>query len=121
MTAILDTSTSTEHASATTRRTAESLTIAGVEIEPTPAFDTYWRFAAKRQTVYEARLCGRAGPWTDDPVINAYRFTNCFRASDRVSQYLIRNVIYRGPQDPAEVVFRTLLFKFFNRVSTWPD
>jgi alpha-glutamyl/putrescinyl thymine pyrophosphorylase clade 1 len=28
-------------------------------------------------------------------------------------------VIYRGSQDPAEVLFRILLFKFFNRISTW--
>ena len=49
----------------------------------------------------------------------SHRFTNCYRASDRVSQYLIKNVIYRGSQDPAEVLFRILLFKFFNRISTW--
>jgi hypothetical protein len=36
-----------------------------------------------------------------------------------VSQYLIRDVIYTGPQDPEEVVFRVLLFKFFNRIETW--
>src|SRR5690606_7095133 len=41
------------------------------------------------------------------------------RASDRVSQYLIRNVIYDGPQGVEEVFFRTLLFKIFNRVDTW--
>jgi hypothetical protein len=36
-----------------------------------------------------------------------------------VSQYLIRDVVYAGPQDPEEVVFRVLLFKFFNRIETW--
>ena len=36
-----------------------------------------------------------------------------------MSQYLIREVAYRGSQDPQEIVFRTLLFKLFNRVSTW--
>src|ERR1019366_483740 len=41
--------------------------------------------------------------------------------SDRVSQYLIRRVIYRDdlPNDVAEVVFRILLFKLFNRIETW--
>jgi hypothetical protein len=47
-----------------------------------------------------------------------YRFTNCYRAADR-SQYLISNVIYNGNHDPDEVLFRILLFKFFNRISTW--
>ncbi|WP_260334842.1 nucleotide kinase domain-containing protein, partial [Streptomyces beigongshangae] len=36
------------------------------ELQPTPVFDTYWRFASARQAVYEARLARRAQPWTDD-------------------------------------------------------
>lgn len=95
------------------------VTIAGRRLMPTPVFDTYWRFASARQAVYEARLRGEPGPWTRDPVISAHRFTNCFRAADRVSQYLIRSVIYGGDQRRDEVVFRALLFKLFNRISTW--
>ncbi|WP_153342012.1 nucleotide kinase domain-containing protein [Nocardia aurantia] len=95
------------------------LRIAGRTLHPTPVFDTYWHFAAHRQSIYEARLAGKPGPWTDDPVLRRHRFTNCYRAADRVSQYLIREVSYRGAQDLDEVVFRTLLFKLFNRVSTW--
>ena len=36
-----------------------------------------------------------------------------------MSQYLIRNVIYEGPQSSEEVFFRTLLFKVFNKIETW--
>ncbi|AQA22824.1 hypothetical protein BTZ20_0311 [Rhodococcus sp. MTM3W5.2] len=82
-------------------------------------FDTYWRFAAKRHAIYEARQSRLQGPWTSDAILRDHRFTNCYRAADRVSQYLIRNVAYRGSQEPREVVFRVLLFKFFNRISTW--
>ncbi|GAA1963602.1 nucleotide kinase domain-containing protein [Catenulispora subtropica] len=82
-------------------------------------FDTYWRFAAARQAIYEARLAGQPGPWTEDPILLNYRFTNCYRAADRVSQYLIRNVVYAGSQAWPEVFFRTVLFKSFNRISTW--
>jgi hypothetical protein len=91
----------------------------GRRLRPTQVFDTYWRFAAARQEVYEARLRGDAGPWTADPILATYRFTNCYRASDRVSQYLIKEVIYRGSQDADEVLFRILLFRFFNRIATW--
>src|SRR3546814_1053854 len=58
---------------------------------------------------------------TDDPILRTYRFTNSFRAADSISQYLIREIQYdsaRSP-DPAEVIFRTLLFKIFNKVETW--
>jgi thymidylate kinase len=90
-------------------------------IEPhfSPVMDTYWRFAAQRQKIFFARLRGERPPWTDDPILQKHKFTNAYRASDRVSQYLIRRVIYGGPQNVEDVVFRTLLFKLFNKIETW--
>lgn len=88
---------------------------------PTPVFESYWRFARERQSIYERRLRNRAGPWSDDPILNTYRFTNVFRAADRVSQYLIAE-IQSGlgrPQSPRELFFRTVLFKLFNKIETW--
>jgi len=108
-----------EVADATAARPIESIMVAGREFRPTKVFDTYWRFAAERQQVYQARLRGEPPPWTTDSIIASHRFTNCYRAADRVSQYLINEVIYRGSQDADEVVFRILLFRFFNRISTW--
>ncbi|MGW6707617.1 nucleotide kinase domain-containing protein [Streptomyces sp. NPDC054956] len=93
--------------------------VRGRDLQPTPVFDTYWRFAAARQAVYEARLAGKAQPWTDDPILARHRFTNCYRAADRVSQFLISDVIYEGDQEWDEVFFRTLLLKIFNKESTW--
>ncbi|MEU0651106.1 nucleotide kinase domain-containing protein [Streptomyces albogriseolus] len=93
--------------------------ISGRVLKPTPVFDTYWRFAAARHQVYLARLGEVSAPAVPDPVLVQHRFTNCFRAADRVSQYLIRHVSYRGDQAWQEVFFRTLLFKVFNKVQTW--
>jgi len=93
--------------------------ISGRRFETTVVFDTFWRFAAARQGLYEARLARRPGPWTDDPILRQHRFTNCFRAADRVSQFGIQRVAYSGPQDPREVIFRILLFKMFNKIETW--
>ncbi|WP_208621653.1 nucleotide kinase domain-containing protein [Streptomyces recifensis] len=98
---------------------AAGIRIAGRILHPTPVFETYWRFAAARQAVYEARLSGGRGPWTSDPILSRYRFTNCYRAADRVSQVLIGDVIYDGESEWEEVFFRTLLFKVFNKESTW--
>lgn len=93
--------------------------IGGRVLRLTPVFETYWRFAAERQATYLRKQYGLPSPWTKDPVIAAHRFTNCYRATDRVSQFLINHVIYEGVQKPEEVVFRTLLFKFFNKIPTW--
>jgi thymidylate kinase len=87
--------------------------------KPTVVFETYWRFATKRQDIFFRRLAGDLPPWTDDQVLTEYKFTNAYRASDRASQYLIRNVIYKGDQSPEEVFFRIMIFKFFNKIETW--
>ena len=98
-----------------------SLKVRGRKLSPTPVFDTFWKFAAARQAIYLARLHDSSAPWTGDEILASYRFTNVFRASDRVSQYLIRHVsgLPNASAEPHEVVFRTLLFKIFNRESTW--
>lgn len=88
-------------------------------LKPTQVFDTYWRFAAERQSVFFRRLEGSPPPWTSDQILLRHRFTNAYRASDRVSQYLIRHVLYAGDQDPDNLFFRTIIFKLFNRVETW--
>jgi hypothetical protein len=88
-------------------------------LESTAVFDTYWRFAAERQEVLLRRVAGDRPPWTADPVLLRHKFTNAYRASDRVSQYLISRVIYAGSQDPVELTFRVVLFKLFNRIETW--
>jgi hypothetical protein len=85
----------------------------------TAVYDTYWRFAAERQRIFHRRVLGEPGPWTGDPILAAHRFTNAYRVADRVSQYLVREVAYKGDQSVDEVVFRVLLFKLFNKVSTW--
>jgi alpha-glutamyl/putrescinyl thymine pyrophosphorylase clade 1 len=90
-------------------------------IATTIAYETYWRFAAERLNIFYRRRDDPVGPWTIDPILRAYRFTNAFRVTDRVSQYLIREIQYRADrsQDPREVFFRTILFKIFNKIETW--
>ena len=87
----------------------------------TEVYDAWWRFAFERQCIYYRRFRGESAPWTDDTTLAQYRFTNAYRAADRVSQYLIKNVIYAEelPQSADEIVFRVLLFKLFNRIETW--
>ena len=92
-----------------------------VPARTTAVYDSYWRFAAERQRIFYRRALGQPGPWTNHPVLATYKFTNAYRASDRASQFLIRDVIYRDdlPKGPIEIIFRILLFKLFNKIGTW--
>lgn len=90
-------------------------------IGTTEVYDTYWKFAALRQEAFFNKIENNGYPWSKDSIINTYRFTNAYRAADRVSQYLIRNVIYSSEfsDSPKEILFRILLFKLFNKIDTW--
>jgi hypothetical protein len=95
-----------------------TLRIGSRRVVASPVLRSYWHLASERQNVYFRRLSGLSGPWTDDPILRRYRFTNAYRAADRVSQALI-HVIYERAGKPEDVIFRILLFRFFNKPSTW--
>jgi len=101
--------------------TEEEVRAAIDKLEETVVLHTYWRIASKRYEIYEKRLRGEPPPLTDDTILRDNRFTNVFRATDRVSQYLIREVIYQsgGSMDDSEIVFRVLNFKLFNSIAAW--
>lgn len=58
---------------------------------------------------------------TEDPILQSYKFTNVYRACDRVSQYLIKSVIYNDLDrySPEDALLRILIFKVFNKIETW--
>ncbi len=90
---------------------------------PTPrraAFDIYWHFAAERQAAFEKRSAGMPGPWTEDVILQEYKFCNVFRAADRVSQYLISQVIYNGENlTDEDALFQIVAFRMFSNIDTW--
>lgn len=86
----------------------------------TEVYDIYWRFAFERHRVFEARASGAPGPWTDDPILRTYKFCNAYRAADRVSQYLIREVCYSEQDDtPHDRLLQIVAFRTFSNIQTW--
>ena len=91
----------------------------------TPVYNKFWYFACERQNIFHRRLQGDHPPWTDDPILQQYKFTNAYRASDRVSQYLIKNIIFNDNTDFNDelisdyTLLSVLLFKIFNKIETW--
>jgi hypothetical protein len=83
------------------------------------AYELYWYFASERQRVCERRIAGRPRPWTDDPILQTYKFYNVYRAADRVSQYMISEVCYRNePCTPEDRLFQIVAFRTFSKIET---
>ena len=101
-----------------------SLTVLSARPEPVARPEVeraYWHLATERQRVFFARLAGQDAPWTEDEIVGTYKFCNAYRVSDRVSQYLVREVIYRhaGELTDEDVLLRTILFRLFSKEPTW--
>ena len=111
------------------------VTFGDTRLKLTPVLDELYSWVVARHEIYCARVLRRpADEWTDDAILKRYKFTNVFRELDRVTQYEIRHVIDPHPAATAtataarsgsdadairEAVFRVLIFKIFNRPSTW--
>lgn len=80
----------------------------------------YFYFIQERMNIFWRKV-NNANQLTDDPILQSYKFTNVYRACDRVSQYLIKNVIYNDldSYSPEDVLLRILVFKVFNKIETW--
>jgi len=75
-----------------------------------------------RMNIFWSKYNNEEYPWTDDSILQKHKFTNVYRSCDRVSQYLIRNVIYNEnikELSEEDILLRILIFKVFNRIDTW--
>lgn len=72
----------------------------------------------KRQEIWWRRWLGWPHPWSDDPILNNYRFCNVYRELDRSSQYLIQNV-YLKHNDLTHIVFCILAHRIYNKPETF--
>lgn len=93
---------------------------------PTPrpeVYEHYWSFASLRHHAFEARLAGAPQPWSDDRILQTFKFCNVFRALDRVSQFLIKEVAYGADSatTPEDRVFQIVAFRMFSNIRTWQE
>lgn len=80
--------------------------------------DDFFAYAIERESIRLRRFVeGGPGPWSTDPVLQAYRFCNVDREDDAVTSWFAANV--REPhRDNPEVLMATILFRWFNTVRT---
>ena len=83
------------------------------------AYNTFWYFAYERQNILYNKIQGKE-VLTEDEILATYKFCNAYRILDRVSQYLLKNVIYNSRKySSKDMIYRIILFKIFNKEETW--
>ncbi len=71
----------------------------------------------ERESIRLKRLAGEDPPWTDDPILQMYRFTNIRRMDDKVSRWLQRTW-YVPFRDHPNILGAVLLARFLNYPNT---
>ena len=75
----------------------------------------YW--IRERESIRLKKEAGEPKPWTDDEILQRYRFCNVKRMDDKVSQWLLKNW-YEPFFDHPNMLVACALARFFNLPST---
>lgn len=79
-------------------------------------------FITERYLIHVRKdIKGKLAPWTQNPVLNLYKFTNVFREDDRVTRALIELVSHNSELSYEEKVVNTFLFRCWNNPDTFID
>ena len=80
-------------------------------------FERYCAFLIERDAIYKRKSKGEPWPWTNDEILQGFRFTEVYRERDRTSlhyQKIIRNFY----KEDILVLPATVLHRWFNRIET---
>ena len=79
--------------------------------------DRFVAFIEERENIRQRRLSGKPWPWTNDDIMQSYRFTNIHREDDKVSLHYQKSIRNRYGEHPM-VLPATVAYRWFNRIST---
>lgn len=76
-------------------------------------------YITKRYMIhYKKDILKLPSPWTDNYVLQNYKFTNIRREHDRTSRWLIENISENNQISYEDKIYQTLVFRLFNRIET---
>lgn len=77
----------------------------------------FFNYAKMRYQVMLDKEGGFPAPWTQDEVLQNYRFCNVFREDDKVTRWFRENIRQHLFYDD-EVLLATMIFRWFNKIET---
>tara|TARA_R110002020_G_scaffold48642_7_gene138517 strand:- start:786 stop:1721 length:936 start_codon:yes stop_codon:yes gene_type:complete len=76
----------------------------------------YWQEERERIRINKEFL-KKSPPWTDDPILQEFKFCQVFREDDRTTRWFVKHI--RDPlQDKPSVIMATVIFRWFNLIDT---
>ena len=76
--------------------------------------ERFFAFVVKREQLRLRKESGAPWPWSDDEILNTYKFTNVKREHDRTTRWMRKN--WTGPNASrpcGEIIYNCALFRYF--------
>jgi hypothetical protein len=86
--------------------------------EDFPLLDLCVDMVAERHAITRRRQAGQAYPWTDNPILGRWFFTNMYRSLDKNTVWLWDNWCRPHADDP-DLWFAMVVARLTNRIETW--
>lgn len=67
-------------------------------------YDVFVRYLNERELIRIKRVNGEPGPWTNDPILRVFKFTNILRKNDRTTRWLVKNWYDPNRDQPKEIL-----------------
>ena len=80
--------------------------------------ELFTHYINEREAVRKAKETLMPFPWTDDPIIRDYRFTNVRRTDDTVSKWYIENIATNNDLSLYDKIANAILFRCWNKPET---
>ena len=78
-----------------------------------------YNFIKRRYNIHLKKdVLGKPQPWTNDPVLQEFRFTNIRREHDRESKWLIKNISTNPDLAYEDKLLNSILFRLYNKHQT---
>jgi hypothetical protein len=81
--------------------------------------DQFWYMINERHYIFLKKQAGKPKPWTNDPIMRQYKFTNVFRELDRTTIFVRENIREPLWDDPELLLFNIALFRQTGAVEGW--
>lgn len=80
-------------------------------------FDALVFYLNERERIRQKREAGEPGPWTSDPILSRYKFTNIMRSEDRTTRWLKKH--WYDPNrsaDPEIIAINCAIARYFGSI-----
>jgi len=75
----------------------------------------YFDYIKERQKIYKLKSSGAKSPWTDDLILQKYKFCNVYRHLDAGTQWYMQNIgRFQKAESPAIALWKTILYRTIN-------